>query len=101
MPPETISHRRKWGLSLGCFGVFIALFVINYIDYLKKEHEYRYIEWDLKTITASDYSVYFDIDENFFADYEAQEMEKWVAESAEKGIFYLSPNQSFQSWIEH
>ena len=46
--------------------VFLALFIVNYLDYVRKNQEFSYIEWDVKTITAGDYSVEFDINPNFF-----------------------------------
>lgn len=38
-------------------GVFIALFFVSYIDYLKSIFKSTAVEWDVKTITAGDYSV--------------------------------------------
>jgi hypothetical protein len=37
--------------------VFIALFFVSYIDYLKSVFKSTAVEWDVKTITAGDYSV--------------------------------------------
>jgi len=58
---------------IGCAAVFIALFVINYVDFIKKTQENNYVEWDIKTITAGDYAIEFDIDPEFFQDYLAKE----------------------------
>jgi len=58
--------REEQGLLAGCSAVFIALFVINYIDYIKKTQENNYVEWDIKTITAGDYAIEFDIQPEFF-----------------------------------
>ena len=68
--------------------MFIALFVVNYLDYIKKVQQNNYVEWDVKTITSGDFSVEFDIDPTFFNDYEKMEMDKWVQESAAKGKTY-------------
>ena len=62
--------------------MFIALFVINYIDYIKKTQENNYVEWDVKTITAGDYAIEFDIFPEFFEDYVKLEHNKWVEKSA-------------------
>jgi len=65
--------REEQGLLIGCAAVFIALFVINYVDFIKKTQENNYVEWDIKTITAGDYAIEFDIDPEFFQDYLAKE----------------------------
>jgi len=46
--------------------VFVALFVLNFVDYIKKVQANEYIEWDVKTITAADYTIEFDITPDFF-----------------------------------
>lgn len=51
------------GLVIACLGVFIALFFVVYVDYLKSIFKNLNIEWDVKTITAGDYSVELDISE--------------------------------------
>lgn len=64
---------------IGCSAVFIALFVINYIDYIKKSQENNYVEWDVKTITAGDYAIEFDITPEFYDDYDKLgERERWI-----------------------
>jgi len=47
-------------------GVFMALFYIITIDYLRCIFKNQYIEWDVKTITAGDYSVEMDIPEEMW-----------------------------------
>lgn len=47
-------------------GVFIALFFVVYIDYLKNVFKNTFVEWDVKTITAGDYSVELDIPEEMY-----------------------------------
>jgi len=69
VPQEDISSRQVQGLFIGCTAVFIALFVINYIDYIKKVQENDYVEWDVKTITAGDYAIEFDVESTFFRDF--------------------------------
>lgn len=49
------------GLVVGCFGVFIALFFLVYIDFVRNVLKNNFIEHDVKTITAGDYSVEYDI----------------------------------------
>ena len=38
-------------------GVFISLFFVSFLDYLKSIFKNTAVEWDVKTITAGDYSV--------------------------------------------
>lgn len=45
----------------GCIAVFIALFVSNYVDYVGKVEQAKYVDYDVKTITAGDYTVEFSI----------------------------------------
>lgn len=42
-------------------GVFIALFFVVFVDYLSSVFKNSFIEWDVKTITAGDYSCEVDI----------------------------------------
>ena len=41
----------------------------NYFDFIKKVQANDYVQWDINTITAGDYSIEFDIDPDFFNDY--------------------------------
>jgi hypothetical protein len=61
IPADQVDGRVERGLVLGCAVVFIALFVVNYLDYIKKTQENNYVEWDVKTITSGDFTIEFDI----------------------------------------
>jgi len=50
-------ERQVQGLFIGCVGVFVALFFISFIDYMRSVFKSTAVEWDVKTITAGDYSV--------------------------------------------
>jgi hypothetical protein len=54
-------------------GVFIALFFVVYVDYLKSVFKNLNIEWDVKTITAGDYSVELDLSEKMWKSFEDHE----------------------------
>ena len=56
----------------------MALFMVNYLDYMKKIQENNYIEWDVKTITAGDYTIEFDITPSFFEDFLVKEYTTWL-----------------------
>lgn len=61
VPVEHMKTRWVAGLTVGCIGVFIYLFVLVYIDYIKSIQTTKYVDWDVKTITAGDYTIEFDI----------------------------------------
>ena len=82
--------RKKFGLILGCAGTFIALFSIQFIDYMKKTAEFDYIEWDMKTITADDYTIEFEIMPEFYKDYQDKVKLEWVAQSIREGRKFRS-----------
>ena len=42
------------------------LFVLSFIDYMKCVQQTKYVDWDVKTVTAGDYTVEFDIDQAFY-----------------------------------
>jgi len=58
--------RQTQGLFVGCLFVSIALFVIVYIDYMRQLAKNNFVEWDVKTVTAGDYTIEFDIEERFY-----------------------------------
>ena len=96
IPPEDFASRQKFGLFIGSTAVFVGLFVLNYIDYIKKTQENNYVEWDVKTITASDYTIEFNLDPEFFKDYLEKEHDKFIAKmKREKNRDYLSRIQAF------
>ena len=49
--------------------MFVALFIVNFLDYIKKVQQNNYVEWDVKTVTAGDFTIEFDVDPGFFIDY--------------------------------
>lgn len=55
----------------------MSLSIINYLDYVKKIQENKYIEWDLKTITSGDYTVEFSLDPALFQTWEDTQMDAW------------------------
>ena len=73
-----VVERQVKALGLGCMAVFVALFFVLYLDYIKKIQENNYIEWDIKTVTAADYTIEFDIESSFFDDFLVKEYTKWI-----------------------
>lgn len=56
-----ISTRKLYGLCVASLAVFMALFFNIFVDYIKSIEKNLNVEWDVKTITAGDYSVEVDI----------------------------------------
>ena len=61
IPKEYSNGRFIFGLYCGSVAVFVYLFTMLYIDYINCVQVNNYIDWDVKTITAGDYSVEFDL----------------------------------------
>ena len=92
--------RQKDSLFLGCVAVFVALFVLNYIDYIKKVQENDYVEWDIKTITAGDYTIEFDITVDFYRDWLDNKSSEWIAQKEAEGVKYTAMVEAFRDWIQ-
>lgn len=41
--------------------LFVFFFSVLYIDYMANQQALSFIDWDVKTITAGDYTIEFDI----------------------------------------
>jgi hypothetical protein len=61
IPKHYSNGRFIFGLYCGSVAVFVYLFTMLYIDYINCVQVNNYIDWDVKTITAGDYSVEFDL----------------------------------------
>jgi hypothetical protein len=61
LSPEQLNTRRVQGLFIGCLGVFISLFFVVFTDYMRSIFKNQYVEWDVKTITAGDYTAEMEI----------------------------------------
>ena len=93
-------HRQRYALIVACVLVFVGLFVMNYLDYMKKIQEINYVDWDVKTVTAGDYAIEFDLPDGFYARYIEQYKDAWVARSRdEDNRRYLSDAQGFQLYM--
>ena len=66
IPEDLKTDRQIFGLFCGSVAVFVYLFTMLYTDYLKCVEVNKYVEFDVKTITAGDYSCEFDIDQKTY-----------------------------------
>ena len=55
------AERQVVGLAVACIGVFVYFYSVLYLDYVGSVQVNRYVEYDVATITAGDYTVEFDI----------------------------------------
>ena len=62
IPEDQNIDRKVFGLFCACTICFIYLFVNVYLDYMWTVQRNLYVDWDVKTITAGDYSTEHDID---------------------------------------
>ena len=78
MTNEELVNRQELDLLIACMATFVALFIFSFIDYIWQMQKNDYIEWDVKTVTSSDYTVEVDIGNEFYNKYKAKEELKWL-----------------------
>lgn len=54
------------GKIIACFGVFACLAFMITVYFLKKNSKIKNLEWDVSTITAGDYTVEYQINEDAY-----------------------------------
>ena len=59
VPSEKVKERRIIGLFVSCVTVFVVFFSITYIEYIKSVQQFKYVDFDFKTLTAADYTMEF------------------------------------------
>lgn len=67
VPRELYTERLVFGLFAGCLMIFIFLFTYSYFDTMKYIQRSLYVDYDVKTITAADYGIEFDITKEQYA----------------------------------
>lgn len=56
-----MTYRKILGLVISCTGVALYLFAYTTIEYTKSVQKNMFVDWDVKTISAADYTVEFKI----------------------------------------
>jgi len=64
--PWKVVGRKIWGLILASVGVFMYFFAFLSIEYEHAIQRLKYVDWDVRTITAGDYTVEFDISSKMY-----------------------------------
>lgn len=61
LPSSKIKERRVIGLFVACVTVFTVFFTMTYIEYIRSVQQFKYVDFDYKTLTAADYTMEFAI----------------------------------------
>jgi hypothetical protein len=69
VPEAQQNNRQIEGLYIGCIAVFVALFFVVFVDYISSVMKNSFIEWDVKTITAGDYSTELDLSKEMWENF--------------------------------
>lgn len=56
---EQVGHRQVYGLYFACTAVFIYFYATTFIEYIRSMEACNQVDYDVKTLTAGDYSVEF------------------------------------------
>jgi len=70
IPADELSNRQIYGLIASCLAVAIGLYCVVFFDYTKQISINEFLEHDVKTVTAGDYTVEFKISTEFFDSWE-------------------------------
>ena len=98
---DQLDNRKFGGLFMGSAAVFIALMIVNYLDFIKKQQELQYLNWDAKTVTVGDYTVEFKLPEGFYNKWVEKWSEYWITHNkAKNGKPYLSLVEAFRDWLQ-
>lgn len=58
---ESWNQRMIYCLIGSSLSVFVFLYTLVYFDYIKTVQKNKYVDWDMQTITAGDYTIEFDV----------------------------------------
>jgi len=78
---EELEARRRDGAKAACVAVFSALAIFAMIFYQRKSTQLEQIEWDVSTVTASDYTVDMTLTEGMLENF-VKEANPGIDESA-------------------
>jgi hypothetical protein len=59
VPTAKLLPRKILGLAISAVAVWIYLFVHVTVEYIKSVQQNMFVDWDVKTISAADYTVEF------------------------------------------
>lgn len=96
---DEITQAKTAGLFISCLTVFIALYTMLNTDFIRAKQRNDFVEFDVNTITAGDYSIEFDIEDEVYESFLTQVYHN-DEEEFSKAKFGQTPNIAFREWIK-
>ena len=107
---EELAEKREQALLASCVNIFAALTLLSVIAYRQGSNSIEKKEWDLQTVTASDYTLEIslsqlqvsqmrrDIYQNSFEYYESDgyQVKFWIKKLVEDRLYELSGKRGYQ-----
>lgn len=69
IPSDELVDRKIMGLGIACLGVFLYLYIFLSVEYIKSYQDNMFIDWDVNTISAADYTCEFGITEEMYENF--------------------------------
>ena len=88
-----VAKRQFQGFYIAGIVLICGIYMLAYIDYIKLVAKNDYVEWDLQTITAGDFTIEFDISAAFY--------EKFVLTQGGSKPASASMGEHFRDWIHN
>lgn len=100
---DQAKQRMIFGLITGCVTVFVYLYTLVYFDYIKCVETNKYVDWDVKTITAGDYTIEFDLDPETYDHWKEHYYDETnlLSESAQFKLYIQTELESMCTAIEN
>jgi len=76
IPDDYWKDRMLYGLAGAALSVFVYLYTLVYFDYIRTVQKNLYVDYDIKTITAGDYTIEFDVDRKTYAHWQQHYYDK-------------------------
>lgn len=76
IPKHKVHLRKIVGLMIACISVLIFLFIQLSLEYVKRVQANQFIDWDVKTISAADYTVEFGISDSQYEYFETKYLDR-------------------------
>lgn len=66
---KNLLNKRQMASKIACLGVLMVFIYLTFLHYLKRKSELDFIQWDMETITPSDYTMSIKITEKMYKHY--------------------------------
>lgn len=109
-PGLTAANRKTQGLAMSSLIVFGALIYMLIIDYVRRIAKLDFVTWDVKTVSAGDYTVEYEISQEAWDHFlateyaniegckrsKARELRKYMKKELERYLTEEVPSQDFE-----